>query len=251
MLTPMLIPDIWKGGLQMYKAIILLSGGLDSTVLLNHLVTQEIYPVDNIMALTLYYGQKHKREIEAAKDVCNHLGIKNHIIKELPMIFSGYGSTLVDDDKPNVELTYEEAQKISDISPAYVPFRNGNLLAAATTISLVQKANHLFIATHKGDTGIEGGYVYPDCTYEFNKAMAEAISFGTNGKVELLVPFQFMTKAEIVKIGIMDNAPFHLTWSCYNGREHQCGKCSTCLERINAFTENNEIDPVIYMTDIR
>lgn len=223
------------------KAVVLLSGGLDSATCAV-LACQE-FGAENVIALTLYYGQKHAREIDAAKAVCSKLKIGQHRIKQLPDIFKGSGSTLIDADLPNPEMTYEEINEAQGVSPAYVPFRNANLLSVATTIALVEGADTIFYGAHAEDAR---NWAYPDCTPEFNGAMANAIYTGSYQKIRLVTPLQWMTKSAVVALGHKEGVPFELTWSCYNGLEKACGVCPTCIGRLQAFQDNDLVDPVEY-----
>jgi 7-cyano-7-deazaguanine synthase len=228
------------------KALVLLSGGIDSTTC-TVMACREFGP-ENVLALSLIYGQKHAKEIAAAREVTKYLGIKDHIIHQLPDIFQGGGSTLIDKDRPNPETTYEELRKSKGVSPTYVPFRNANLLSVATTISLVKGADTIFYGAHAEDAR---NWAYPDCTPEFNGAMANAIYIGSYMKVRLLTPLQWLTKSEVVALGKKIGTPFELTWSCYNGSEKACGVCPTCMGRLQAFEENGLRDPIDYETIIQ
>ncbi len=226
---------------KLRKAVVLLSGGIDSSTCAI-LACREFGP-ENVIALTLFYGQKHAKEIEAAKSVSDWVGIKEHHIERLPDIFKGGGSTLVDPDQPNPETSYEEINKLHGVSPTYVPFRNANFLSAATTIALVKGADTIFYGAHAEDAR---NWAYPDCTPEFNGAMANAIFVGSYMKVRLVTPLQWMTKSEVIALGKQVGTPFALTWSCYNGNDQACGVCPTCVGRLRAFHENGLEDPIEY-----
>ena len=223
------------------KALVLLSGGIDST-LCAVLACKEFGP-ENVLALSLIYGQKHVKEIEAARDVTEHLGIKDHLIQQLPDIFQGGGSTLVDHNQPNPETTYEQLKTRQGVSPTYVPFRNANMLSVATSIALVKGADTIFYGANSEDGR---NWAYPDCTPEFNGAMANAIYIGSYMKVRLVTPLQWLTKSEVVALGEKVGTPFELTWSCYNGYERACGVCSACVGRLQAFERNALRDPIDY-----
>ena len=225
------------------KALVLLSGGIDSTTCAV-LACREFGP-ENVLALSMFYGQKNAKEIAAAGDVVKCLGIKDHIIQQLPDIFKGGGSTLIDQDKQNPEVSYEELSTTQGVSPTYVPFRNANLLSVATSISLVKGADTIFYGAHSEDAR---NWAYPDCTPEFNGAMANAIYIGSYMKVRLITPLQWLTKSEVVALGKKIRTPFELTWSCYNGFEKACGVCPACVVRLHAFEKNGLIDPIDYET---
>jgi 7-cyano-7-deazaguanine synthase len=122
-----------------------------------------------------------------------------------------------------------------------VPFRNGVMLAVAASVAESELANSIAIGSHSGDH-----HIYPDCRPMFNSAMATAVLSGTSNGVQLLRPFEDMTKAEIVRVGQRLNAPLALTWSCYKGGEKHCGRCGTCVERAEAFAATQGADPTDY-----
>ena len=227
------------------KALVLLSGGIDSATCA-FLACRE-FGAENVLALSLFYGQKHAKELKAAKDVANYLGLQDHIIAKLPDVFRGGGSTLIDPDLPNPETTYEELRKSQGVSPTYVPFRNANLLSAATSVALVKGSDTLYYGAHAEDGG---NFAYPDCTPEFNGAMANAIFIGSYMKVRLLTPLQWLAKREVVALGQSLGVPFELTWSCYNGQAKACGVCPACVSRLHAFLENGWRDPVGYLSQM-
>lgn len=222
------------------KSLVLLSGGLDSTTCLCLAVNS--CGADNVIALSLLYGQKHNREIKAAQNIAHHAGCE-HIVLELPNIFAGYGSTLIDPHMDHPEMSYQEISSSTGVSPTYVPFRNGNLLSAAAALALVRNAHYIYYGAHAEDAR---GFAYPDCTPEFNGAMASAIYVGTYHQVRLLTPLQWLSKKEIAEMAQHLNAPIHLTYSCYAGREQHCGKCPTCISRVQAFKLAGIKDPVAY-----
>lgn len=142
------------------RALVLLSGGIDSTTTLAKAVKQ--YGAENTIALTLSYGQKHVREIDAAHNVAAHYHLKDHIIKTLdPSLFAGGGSTLIDADKETPHVTYEEIRDTPGMSPTYVPFRNANLLSAATALALVHNCETIHYGAHAEDSR---NWAYADCT---------------------------------------------------------------------------------------
>jgi 7-cyano-7-deazaguanine synthase len=243
----------------MIKAIVLHSGGLDSTVVLG--LAFQKFTSKEIVSLGISYGQKHSRELEAAQKVCDIFRVKRMNVS-LPIdIFRGAGSTLVDPDKPNPELTYEELAESVGPSPTYVPFRNATFLSIATALALKFDAENAKSAeflgrAHADRPPVEIWYgahaedahnwAYPDCTPEFNGAMMNSIYIGSYQRVRLLTPFQWSTKADIVNVGARLGLPLELTYSCYNGGELHCGVCPTCIGRKEAFRIAGREDPVQY-----
>jgi len=221
------------------KALVLLSGGIDSTTAMA-LASKEC---ESVKAVTIHYGQSHEKETESATRVAEFYDALL-IYCQLPVgLFDGYGSTLIDSGLEQPEATYQELMEGHGASPTYVPFRNANLLSVATAVAMTHDCDHIYWAPHATDAHHNA---YPDCTPEFSGAMANAIFIGSDQKVRLVTPFQWMTKDDIVALGLELTAPYHLTWSCYAGKEIQCGKCPTCVERIHAFNINGIIDPVSY-----
>lgn len=224
------------------KAIVLLSGGLDSTTCAKLAVN--LYGAKNVIAVSISYGQKHAAELAAACNVATELEIDDFMIINMPTdLFEGGGSTLVDKDKSNPETTYAELKESYGVSPTYVPFRNANFLSVATTIALKKGAEVIFYGAHAEDAK---NWAYPDCTPEFNGSMAAAIYVGSYHKVRLVTPLQWLDKAGVVQLGTDIGAPLELTLSCYNGEVPACGKCSTCVSRIEAFKSQNLVDPIPY-----
>lgn len=240
----------------MTKAVVLFSGGMDSATVLFHALKHD--SVDEILALAVPYGSKHNDvEVAAARrfvDWCVREGYSvsfRDVV--LPDIFKGGHSALMADaDTPMPALSYQEIAQGVGPSPTVVPFRNANLLAVATTIAVVENASYVYAGMHAEDAR---GWAYPDCTPEFLGPYAAVVYVGTYHKVQLRVPFQYVMKYEIVWLGARMGVPYHLTWSCYdpqywtNGiidEVRHCGKCPTCIERIEAFRFNRLIDPVEY-----
>lgn len=229
----------------MSKVVVLLSGGMDSTTCAAMACYE--HGAENVIALTMFYGQKHDIEINSAKKVVKHLGIGKHKVVQLPDIFKGYGSTLMDADKPNPEASYKDINDSYGVSPTYVPFRNANLLSVATAMALVEGAELIYYGAHAEDSK---NWAYPDCTPEFNGAMANAIYVGSYHNVRLVTPLQWSSKADVAALAEYYKAPLELSYSCYNGGEKHCGVCPTCIGRIQAFQAIGLKDPVEYEIDI-
>lgn len=234
--------------------VVVLSGGADSTALLAHAIDEN--PNHIVHLFSVMYGSKHEaQEINAAQSVAGYYAGKEgvvmgvHKIANLTAIFHGAEahSTLMFGGSANPQLTYEEIQKIEGPSPTVVPNRNMNIIAGATTFAIVHGAELIYMGMHGLDAA---GFAYPDCTFGFTGAMAAAVYIASYHEVQFKVPWQFMSKAEAIGRGLLLDAPFDLTWSCYEGRSRHCGLCPTCVERVEAFRENGVIDPVEYEIDL-
>ena len=221
-------------------AVVLLSGGVDSTTVLTLAVRE--HGREGVLALSVEYGQKHSVEIEHAANIADFLGCA-HAIVALPPIFGGVGFTVIKGGPPQPHLTYKEIAAAEGPSPTVVPYRNGNLLSVAAAVAVTNEASWVYAGMHAEDAR---NWAYPDCTPEFLGAMANAIRVGTYDKIRLVTPLQWMLKKEVVALGLKLDAPYHLTLSCYDGKEPACGKCPTCVERLQAFTDNGVEDPIEY-----
>ena len=216
------------------KAVVLLSGGLDSTVCMG--IAQQQH--SELIAVSMWYGQKHASEVNAARRVAEHYDAE-HIVIELPTDPFKMGSLTSDDAMP--EMTYEEISDSFGVSPTYVPFRNGTFLSIATAIALTKEAEQVYAGMHAEDAS---GWADPDCTAEFLGAISNAIYVGSYRDVRLVTPLMWLDKTEVVKKGIEVNAPFELTLSCYEGLEPPCEKCPTCVSRAHAFETAGIEDPI-------
>lgn len=223
------------------KALVLLSGGVDSSTCLA--VAKEKYG-DNVVALSLYYGQKHSKELEAAKNIASYYNVKL-IIMDLAQIFVDSTCSLLNTSTEKIPTgTYAEQlkERPDDVVSTYVPFRNGLFLSTAASIALAHQCDVIYYGPHADDAA---GNAYPDCSEAFNSAMAQAIFLGSGNKLKLEAPFVNKHKADIVAEGLRLGVPYELTWSCYCGENEPCGKCGTCLDRAAAFAANNVEDPAL------
>jgi 7-cyano-7-deazaguanine synthase len=219
------------------KAICLLSGGLDSTVTLAYALHQGF----EVTALTINYGQRHKRELDAARAVAAHYKVP-HIVMEFPL--TGFRSALIGESIPIPDRRSEEIGY--DIPETYVPARNIVFLSLAAGLAESVDANAVFIGANAIDYS-----GYPDCRPEFFQSFENMLEVGTKRgvlghPVRIEHPILKMTKAEIVKMGMKLEAPLHLTWSCYRGGEKACGHCDSCVLRLKGFKEAGAKDPVPY-----
>lgn len=223
------------------RALVLVSGGLDSTTCLGMCVEQ--YGAENVVALSIYYGQKHEKEMQAAKAVTDYYKVE-HIDMDLSMMFAYSDCSLLSHSTQNIpQESYAEQLRKTDGSPVstYVPFRNGLFLSAAAAVALSKDCQVLYYGAHKDDAA---GSAYPDCSEAFVTAMNEAIYEGSGKQLHIEVPFATWNKASVVKKGLELNVPYELTWSCYEGEEKPCGICGTCIDRQVAFEANGIKDPV-------
>lgn len=223
------------------KALVLLSGGVDSSTALA--VAKEKYGAE-VMALSLSYGQKHIKELEAAKAVAAHYQVKL-LTMDLAKIFAHSNCSLLQGSTEAVPLTsYAEqlAERLGETVTTYVPFRNGLFLSTAASIALAYDCEVIYYGPHADDAA---GNAYPDCSVDFNNAMAQAIYLGSGNKLKVEAPFVNMTKKDIVALGLKLGVPYELTWSCYEGKEKPCGLCGTCRDRAAAFAANGAKDPAL------
>lgn len=225
------------------KALVLCSGGVDSTTLLARAVAK--YGAENVYALSISYGQKHAREIEAARAVAAHYGVEQRFL-DLGAIFADSSCSLLSHSDAALPTgTYAEQQAgggEGEPVSTYVPFRNGLFLSSAASMALSLGCEAVCYGAHHDDVA---GNAYPDCSIEFVEAMNRAIVEGTGGELRLEAPFVRLTKADIVREGLALGVPYELTWSCYEGGEAPCGVCATCLDRAAAFAANGVEDPAL------
>jgi 7-cyano-7-deazaguanine synthase len=218
------------------KTVLIYSGGLDSTVLLYHLLDAG----HSVQALSIDYGQRHACELDRAAAICAQLKVpfqRADLSGIRPLLV---GSSLTSPDIPVAEGHYTEESMKSTV----VPNRNMLLLALATSYALSSGAAEVAYAAHHGDHAI-----YPDCRPEFADAMATAIGLCDWESVRLSRPFVDWSKADIAKRGGELNVPFEQTWSCYKGGTVHCGRCGTCIERREALHLAGLADPTPYAKD--
>jgi 7-cyano-7-deazaguanine synthase len=231
--------------LPLPKAVVLLSGGLDSTTVLAQAIADGAKAVT---CVSVQYGSKHnEREAVAARDVVKYYA-RTGILADLAVInlpshifLSGQSALMGEIEMPH--QTYRELQDSVGPSPTVVPFRNANLISIATSIAIREHAPFVYAGMHAEDAH---NWAYPDCTPEFLGAMANAVYVGSYYEVRLVFPFIWMGKDDVVIRAHMLNAPLELTYSCYEGRPKHCGKCPTCIERKEAFRSASIADPTEY-----
>ena len=213
------------------KAVVILSGGMDSTTLLYDVISQG-YEVN---VLSFNYGQRHKKELDFAKMTCDKLGLEQKVL-DLKVLGEVAPSSLTRDDWDVPEGHYED----DNMKQTVVPNRNMVMLSLATAYAIGVGANHLFYGAHAGDHAI-----YPDCRPEFVEAMEKVIRISDWNPVELHTPYLNIDKGDIAIKGKELGVDYSLTWTCYSGTPEPCLKCGACQERIEAFKKANERDPLI------
>ncbi len=218
------------------KAIVIFSGGIDSTVLL----TEQIHTMgkENVRAVFFDYGSKHNwQELQAAKDIAKKLDVHLEIVQ------IGFLGNLLRSDLLQTAKDVVVEGSVDERARVFIPFRNGIMVAIATAYADSIKYDQVYIGTHRH---VDPTLTYPDCTRSFISCLSAATFEGTYNNVVVMAPLSAVTKPGIVVHGLDIGAPLHLTYSCYNGREKQCGRCGTCLDRINAFKSLGKVDPAAY-----
>jgi 7-cyano-7-deazaguanine synthase len=220
----------------MMKAVCLLSGGMDSSTLAYHAKSKGY----DILALHLNYGQRTEgKELASAKKIASLLEAEAFIELSLDF-FTKFGASSLTDKAIAVEK-FDPARV--HLPNTYVPFRNANLLAIATSFAEACGADAIFIGVQALDYS-----GYPDCRPEFIDAFQNVIDLGTKDttKITLFAPFIHMTKADILREGIKLGVPYEHTWSCYKNEGKACGTCGSCHFRKEAFFEVGRKDPIEY-----
>jgi len=218
------------------KAIVLLSGGLDSTVCMS-VAKQSGY---EIIPISFDYGQRHSRELACSREVADFYQVRKHVVIETNMRAIG-GSALTDE----IEVPEGNEQR-SDIPVTYVPARNLIFLSYALGLAEVENAEKIYIGVNAMDYS-----GYPDCRAEFIARFQHVADYATKAGVEnqrivVETPLQYLSKGEIVSLGMKNGAPLHLTTSCYRGGEVACGVCDSCVLRLKGFREAGYKDPIAY-----
>ena len=216
------------------KAVVIYSGGMDSFTILNKALKEgyELY------ALTFNYGQRHSKEIEFAKDVCAELGINHRIIDITAINQLLQSSSLTTSSSIDIPEGHYEA---ANMKSTVVPNRNMILLSLAIGYAVDIGASKVYYGAHSGDHAI-----YPDCRPDFVHAMNKVAKLANYEPVDIVTPYLNSSKTEILADGLSIGLDYGKTWTCYNGREKACGKCGSCIERLEAFAENNATDPLPY-----
>lgn len=227
------------------KAIVLSSGGVDSTTCIGLAVDE--FGKDNVSTVSFFYGQKHDKELVCAQKIADYYGVGHYVI-DLSAIMKYSNCSLLQhstDDIKHKSYADQIAEDGEGMVSTYVPFRNGLMLSsvAALAVSLYPKEDvAIYIGAHADDAA---GNAYADCSKAFTDAMEAAIGIGTYDKVHVVAPLVEKNKADVVKTGLKINVPYELTWSCYEGGDKPCGECGTCIDRAKAFEANGVSDPAL------
>jgi len=222
------------------NAVCLVSGGLDSCVS-TFIAKNEGY---DIYALSFNYGQRHKKEIECAKDIISEVKTKDHIVFDLDL--HRFGKSSLVDISLKIPKNYNLENIGKNIPSTYVPARNTIFLSIALAYAETVDADAIFIgATSQDYSG------YPDCRPEYIKSYQKMADLATKRGIEgnsiiIEAPLLYLTKAEIIKKGLDLQVPFKKTWSCYKGDKKACGRCDSCLLRLKGFKEAGSHDPIEY-----
>ena len=221
----------------MPKAVVLLSGGLDSTVTLAIALNEGM----EVVPLSFRYGQRHTKELDSAEAVCRYYGIRGAVID---IDLSSFNSALTD---RNINVPLDRKGKLEEEIPVtYVPARNIIFLSIAAGLCESVGAEAIYIGANAVDYS-----GYPDCRPEFFRSFGETLALGTKigteGRAaEIRTPIISFSKADIVRKGKELNAPLHLTWSCYEGGDRACGRCDSCKLRLKGFREAGYKDEIMY-----
>ncbi|WP_097459851.1 7-cyano-7-deazaguanine synthase QueC [Mangrovitalea sediminis] len=216
------------------NVVVVYSGGMDSFTLLHRARAAG----HRIHALSFDYGQRHVRELDCARQVCSDLGVPHQVLDVSALRQIMRGSSLTDDIEVP-EGHYEDVTMKSTV----VPNRNMILLSLAVGYAVSLEAQAVWYGAHGGDHAI-----YPDCRPEFVEKMDAVCRVANYEPVAVVAPYLYSSKGEILREGLAMGLDYSHTWTCYNGREQACGRCGSCVERLEAFAENGARDPLPYET---
>jgi 7-cyano-7-deazaguanine synthase len=222
------------------KAIVLLSGGMDSCV-----TTAIANEVHSLAVLHVSYGQRtEQRERRAFEQIADFYGVRERLVVRLDSLAQIGGSALTD---ARIAVPENLPDNSAAIPITYVPFRNAHFLSAAVSWAEVIGATAIYVgAVHEDSSG------YPDCRPEYYEAFAQLIRVGTRPEtqIEIVTPVIHMRKSEIVRKGVELRAPLKLTWSCYQSDDEACGVCDSCRLRLRAFSQAGHTDPIAYKAQV-
>lgn len=214
------------------NVVVIYSGGMDSFTVLHRALREGKTP----FPLSFNYGQRHKKELDYAARVCDELGL-THKVVDISAINSLVGGSALTADIDVPEGHYEEPSMQTTV----VPNRNMILLSMAVGYAVSKDIEKVYYGAHSGDHAI-----YPDCRPEFVERMNDVCAIANYTPVEIVTPYLKDSKTAILTDGLSMNLDYGKTWTCYNGREKACGKCGACEERLEAFRDNQAMDPLAY-----
>lgn len=217
------------------RAVVCLSGGLDSCVTL----AEALREADEVVTVHLSYGQRtQERERQAFEAICDHYKIQRRLRVAQPALIEVGASALTD---PELEIPTEDTGEGVPIT--YVPFRNGQILSLACAWAEAVEAGAVYLGAVEEDSS-----GYPDCRQSFFEAFEHAVDQGTRPEtqIRLLTPLLHLSKSQIVKRGLELEAPLQLSWSCYSRADRACGVCESCRLRLRGFAQAGETDPIPY-----
>jgi 7-cyano-7-deazaguanine synthase len=214
------------------KVVVIYSGGMDSFTVLHRALDEGM----DVFPLTFNYGQRHVKEIQFASDVCKILNLEHEMVDISAINHLLRGSALTSDINVPEGHYAEESMKAT-----VVPNRNMIMLSLAIGYAVSKGANKVYFGAHSGDHAI-----YPDCRPEFVEKMNSVALIANFQPVEITTPYLNQNKGQILADGLRMGLDYSQTWTCYNGREKACGKCGSCVERLEAFYNNGVIDPLVY-----
>ena len=223
----------------MKKAVVVLSGGMDSAVCTAYAKNKgyELY------LMHLNYGQlTEKREEKAFNELADLYSAKDRLVLDVDFFKTIGGSSLIGDGEIPVDSSENEMKNrgVGELPSTYVPFRNGIIISLAVAWAEKLNAQKVFIGAIEADSS-----GYPDCREGFYGYLNKALQIGTKNGVEIETPLMELSKSDVVKLGQELGVPFELTWSCYQNEEKPCGKCESCILRAKGFKEAGIIDPLI------
>lgn len=225
------------------KAVVLLSGGMDSCV--STAIALERHGAGNLALLHAGYGQRtQRRERRAFEEIADFYGVRNRLVVQLDHFRAIGGSALTDEKIAVPENELDTPGPYGSAIPVtYVPFRNAHFLSVAVSWAEATGAGAIYIGAVAEDSS-----GYPDCRPEYYRVFEELIRAGTRPEthIEIVTPVITLKKSEIIRRGLELGAPLHLTWSCYREEEMACGACDSCLLRLRAFAEAGATDPIAY-----
>ena len=216
----------------MTKIVVVYSGGMDSFTLIN----LALYDEHKVSAISFDYGQKHKKELSIARDFCksNLINLEVVDISAIKPLLKGSALT----DEIEIPKGHYEDQTMK---ATVVPNRNMIMISLAIAHAISIDFEEVWYGAHTGDHAI-----YPDCSPEFLESINNTSKLANYESIEVKAPFINLTKGQILSKGLDMNLDYSQTWTCYEGKEQACGKCGSCVERLEAFSENNTRDPIQY-----